>query len=304
MRCVLSVLFFLTTAITARAQLSLLVNTDTGVVEVLNQSQETYSWNYYEIRSQAGSLNLSGWFSFDDQNFDATDGPDPGSTRGDSIGEGWDEAPNSNSNVMAELFLTGSTTAAPNNLYFLGVPFTPNAARDLEFNFGLTDGRLLDGLVVYTPELPDVDTDFDDDGDSDCGDVDALVAAIVDMGNNGNFDLNGDGQVDVGDLDQWRVDAGAINLASGGTYLKGDANLDGIVDISDFNIWNANKFTTNPSWCSADFNASGTIDISDFNLWNANKFQASDTAVVPEPSASVLVMLCAIGGLFWTREGR
>ena len=205
---------------------------------------------------------------------------------------------------MAELFLTGSTTAGPNNLYFMGAPFTANAARDLDFNFGLTDGSLLAGNVVYTPELPDVDTDFDGDGDSDCGDVDALVAAIVAAGNDSDFDLNGDGQVDEGDLDQWRTDAGAINLASGGMYLKGDANLDGVVDISDFNIWNANKFTMNPSWCSADFNASGSIDISDFNLWNSNKFQSSDAAAVPEPNAFVLIGWGILGAMCCIRRRR
>ncbi len=289
----LSMTLGVATATTAQ-ELTLLVNTDSGIAEIRNNSSNTYAWNYYEILSPSGSLNPNSWFSFDDQNFDAIDGPDPGSVRGDSVGEGWDEAPNANTNVLAELFLTGDTSAIPTSLFFLGVPFTPNATRDLRFNFGLTDGTLNTGVVQYVPKLPDVTTDFDGDGDSDCDDIDALVSEIVANTNDPMFDLNGDGQTDSLDLDQWRVDAGAINLPSAGTYLEGDANLDGNVDISDFNIWNSNKFTSNPAWCSADFTADGSVDISDFNVWNANKFQSSDVAVVPEPDALTLAAMTSL----------
>ncbi|MEM7314860.1 MAG: hypothetical protein AAF497_17080 [Planctomycetota bacterium] len=119
----------------------------------------------------------------------------------------------------------------------------------------------------------------------DCNDVDALVAEIVLGSNSANFDMTGDGVVDIADLDEWRRQAGAINLPSGGTYPIADANLNGTTDVSDFNVWNANKFTDATGWCSGDFNADGVVDVSDFNLWNVHKFTSADSvATVPEPS--------------------
>ncbi len=73
-----------------------------------------------------------------------------------------------------------------------------------------------------------------------------LVAEVVAMTNNPNFDLTGDGHVDVDDVDAWLAEAGASELPSGQPYLRGDANLDGIVDGLDFIAWNAHKFTTAP----------------------------------------------------------
>jgi hypothetical protein len=143
----------------------------------------------------------------------------------------------------------------------------------------VTNDRIDIGAFEADPIIaPELDGDFDDDGDYDCQDVDALVAEIVLGSNDFQFDLSEDGVVDGDDLTLWLAEAGAVNNASGGAYLNGDANLDGVVDISDFNVWNANKFTTNSAWCTADFNTDGVVDISDFNVWNANKFTASDAA--------------------------
>ncbi len=116
-----------------------------------------------------------------------------------------------------------------------------------------------------------VNGDFDNDGDYDCNDIDALVGEIAGNSNNMSFDLTGDGMVDLNDRDAWLAEAGSFNgLAS--PYLLGDATLDGFVDVSDFNIWNSSKFTNTAEWCSGDFNADGAVDVSDFNDWNANKF--------------------------------
>lgn len=124
-----------------------------------------------------------------------------------------------------------------------------------------------------------VDGDFNDDGQYNCTDVNALVAAIASGGNNPAFDLTGDSLVNVADRDAWLTEAGAANLASGNPYRLGDANLDGVVDGSDFGIWNSNKFTSTPAWCSGDFNVDGFVDGSDFGIWNANKFTSSDSGL-------------------------
>ncbi len=137
--------------------------------------------------------------------------------------------------------------------------------------------------------------DFDQDGNLDCRDVDALVMEIVQGTNTGIFDLNHDRFVTVADLGSWLTEAGAVNLASGNPYLPGDANLDGFVDGSDFIIWNSNKFTSANGWCRADFNADGFVDGSDFIIWNAHKFTSSETLVaVPEPGGCGITMLCFV----------
>jgi hypothetical protein len=125
--------------------------------------------------------------------------------------------------------------------------------------------------------------DFNDDGQLDCADIDALTQAIAAGTNDAAFDISGDGLVDLVDRDQWLVEGGAANLPSGAPYLLGDANLNGVVDLSDFNIWNTNKFTLVASWCRGDFNADGGVDISDFNSWNRNKFTTSALVTAESP---------------------
>lgn len=140
--------------------------------------------------------------------------------------------------------------------------------------------------------MPGSRGDFNMDGVYNCTDLDLLYAEIMTAMGASEFDLDGDGLVDVGDLSAWLSAAGNVNLGEGNVYLEGDANLDGGVDVADFNLWNANKFTFDGGWCSGDFNADGQIDVGDFNLWNSNKFQSS--AAVPEPQALWLALLAII----------
>ena len=137
--------------------------------------------------------------------------------------------------------------------------------------------------------------DFDGDSDCDIDDIDALITEIAAGTNNLDFDLNGDGTVDLADRNAWLTQAGSNNLPSGNAYLIGDANLDGVVDVSDFNSWNANKFSTSGNWSQGDFNADGVSDVMDFNLWNNNKFQSSDVVAVPEPATAVYVIVGLLG---------
>ena len=123
-----------------------------------------------------------------------------------------------------------------------------------------------------------IDGDFDDDGDFDVNDIDALTIAIVNGGPVAAFDLSGNGVLNMEDVDLWRLEAGQANLGPGQSYLPADANLDGLVDGSDFLAWNAHKFTADAYWSHGDFNADGSVDGTDFIIWNAYKFTASDTA--------------------------
>ncbi len=124
------------------------------------------------------------------------------------------------------------------------------------------------------------------------------------MGNDPNFDLNGDTVVNTADIAAWLVEGGAMNPAQtgGNPFLLGDATLDGVVDGQDFITWNGNKFTNNTDWCGGNFNGDAVIDGQDFITWNQNKFMMSDShSAVPEPTAGLL-MVFGIAGLIRRRH--
>jgi hypothetical protein len=147
------------------------------------------------------------------------------------------------------------------------------------------DGGLPRVTTTYVAQLPTPgmrnaappvnDGDFDDDGDYDCADVDALVGVVAAGTNFPAFDLDADGTVDRDDLNLWLIEAGAANLPGGRPYGLGDATLDGFVDQGDFAVWDSFKFTLQAAWCRGDFNADAAIDGADFNIWNANKQPAA-----------------------------
>ena len=166
-------------------------------------------------------------------------------------------------------------------------------------------------VVLSTPSIPfeveqqfdmwlqsQVDTitlagDFDDNGEYELADIDALVASIASGADDPVFDLTGDGVTDRDDLDFWREIAGVALNDSLGPVLVGDADLNGVVDGQDFIAWNNNKFTSLASWSGGDFNADGLVDGQDFVAWNTSKFQAADAiATVPEPAGSVIALAC------------
>jgi hypothetical protein len=139
--------------------------------------------------------------------------------------------------------------------------------------------------------------DFNNDGNWDCADLNALTGAIAGGSGNPDFDMNGDGSVTLADVTDatvgWLAVGGAENPAAtgGNPFLSGDANLDGVVDGSDFGIWNSAKFTSNTNWCNGNFNGDMVVDGSDFGIWNGNKFTSSSTAMVPEPGMGGLMVL-------------
>jgi hypothetical protein len=148
------------------------------------------------------------------------------------------------------------------------------------------------GTFVATASLSKP-CDFNADSLCNLADIDLLVMNVASGGGNLQYDLTGDGVVNLADVDRWRNLAGAENLGAGREYKVGDINLDAVVDGSDFGIWNASKFTSTGRWSQGDLNADGFSDGSDFGLWNANKFTASDGSVVPEPSAAILLLVAS-----------
>lgn len=136
-------------------------------------------------------------------------------------------------------------------------------------------------LGEFTIQLAAGDFNFDDTWN--CDDVNELIGAVMNGTTRDEYDMNGDGSLNTDDISVWLAQAGARNQASGNPYLLGDINFNGSVDGNDFLIWNANKFTSNASYCHGDINGDGGVDGNDFLLWNATKFQTSDVLPVPEP---------------------
>ncbi len=142
-----------------------------------------------------------------------------------------------------------------------------------------------------------LDCDFNGDGSCGIDDLNALleegplangVNAVP--GVNDQFDLDGNGVLDLNDLDQW-LDLAAAENGLASPYQKGDTDLDGTVDGVDFVAWNAHKFTSTLRWDHGNFDGNAVTDGVDFVLWNQSKFQSSDVSVVPEPAGGWLLLL-------------
>lgn len=152
--------------------------------------------------------------------------------------------------------------------------------------------------IDYT--VATLECDFSGDGLCDEIDLDLMqgigpIAPGVPATGNEQFDLDGNGTIDLADRDQWLADAATEN-GFVSPYKLGDANIDGTVDGQDFLGWNAAKFTSSLLWSDGNFTGDALVDGQDFLVWNSNKFTSSDgVSAVPEPGAGALF----VGAMFW-----
>jgi hypothetical protein len=152
-----------------------------------------------------------------------------------------------------------------------------------------------------------VTCDFDGDGNCDVIDIDLLGKEIIAGTNNTDFDLTGDGTVDLADQDRWRADAATDN-GFAEPYLNGDANLDGSVLVGDLNAVGTNWQSSPDPWSSGDFNADGVVDVADLNLlalnWQESIPTAAAQAAVPEPTSMLMVIFAWIAIICLNRRRR
>ena len=156
-------------------------------------------------------------------------------------------------------------------------------------------GAILD--VQFTTVVAGPDCDFDQSGDCDVIDLDALLYdGLVNKGQ--EFDLDGNGTVDAADRDRWLMLAGT--KSTGAPYQLGDADLDGTVDATDLNVLGLHWQVTNAtSWEQGDFDGDGNVNATDLNAVGVNwlKRAPEEATAVPEPSVATLLAIICIASL-------
>ncbi|MBN1852539.1 MAG: hypothetical protein JW829_07430, partial [Pirellulales bacterium] len=183
--------------------LILQVNTITGATKLMNTTGAPIDIDYYEILSTGAALNSIAWNSLQDQDYEGNGVP--------GTGNGWEEAGNVGSSVLAESYLQGSSMIDDAETISLGNAFDPSVFGagndgDLVFHYGLTTGILYSGLVVYDDTPGQDQADFDSDGDIDGADFLAWQNGFGMTGTatRADGDANGDTHVDSADLDIWK----------------------------------------------------------------------------------------------------
>lgn len=175
--------------------LTLRVNTVTGSTTLIGIEDRDVDINYYQITSAGNSMDLAGWNSLADQDFEGN-GPVNGT------GNGWEEGGGLGPHALAEGYLLGDSTIPTAAIISMGNGYNTSVdAQDLVFTYRTASGALTDGLVEYVSILPG---DIDGDGDIDGVDISSLFAAFNGPGGgppaNPAADLDSDGDVDGVDI--------------------------------------------------------------------------------------------------------
>jgi len=124
--------------------LELEVNKTTGLLTIKNDSDFVNDINFYEIFSAGDSGTLSsGWNSLADQGIDSLGG---------DAEDNWQEGGGSDTNLLTEAFVLGSTnfaTGGDSESMAGGYTGGNGGVEDLIFRYGKSNGQLVTGVVSY-----------------------------------------------------------------------------------------------------------------------------------------------------------
>jgi hypothetical protein len=184
--------------------LTLEVNTTNGAVRIVNQTGRPVSLDYYDIASDAGSLNEAGWNSLQNQNL-------AGFPAGNGSGNGWEEAGGANDLALGESFLKGNSQLASAGAVNLGNAFDVGGFQDLLFH--------------YAEAKPELEADFNANGVVEGSDflswqrgLGSFGAGVTTASGNANTDLT----VNAQDLAIWEEQYGNTTVPSDpGTLVRG-----------------------------------------------------------------------------------
>ncbi|QDU55886.1 LamG-like jellyroll fold domain-containing protein [Aeoliella mucimassa] len=193
-------------------RLELLVDRNTGAVTMTNSAGQALDVDQYEILSDAGSLDPSGWNSIEDNG-------QGGLPSGDGTGNGWESLGTPGTSFVGEAYLQDASTLTESTNLYLGSLFdTSVGTEDLKFVYRTADGALTEGIVTYFTGTPV------------------------------NGDFNGDGIVNIADYTVWRDNLGASDESA---FAPGTGNGGG-VDMTDYDAWKSNFGSTTGSTGSLD----------------------------------------------------
>ena len=143
-----------------------------GTMRIVNSTENSINFSYYEVRSDAGSLSPTNWRSLDDQ--------DPSSPP-----NGWGEAGGVSTKLLAEGRILGQTALASGAALSLGDAYL-GPTNDLEFFVG-AGGPLLQGEVEFV-----VSGDFNADGSVNGADLTRWKGGVSATGDAADADFDGD----------------------------------------------------------------------------------------------------------------
>ncbi|MCA9241338.1 MAG: PEP-CTERM sorting domain-containing protein [Planctomycetales bacterium] len=184
--------------------LRLVVNTVGGGVTLVNDSGVGVAIDSYEIVSDSGSLDPSGWFSLQDQDYEGNGTP--------GSGDGWEIAGGTSQKQLIESYLLGDSMIPNGASIPLGSAFDFDklgVQQDLGFSYHVAGVG-----AVLTP-----------------GEVEFVTIAI-------DGDYNSNGIVDAADYTVWRDTLGST------TDLRADGNGNNQVDAGDYGYWRARYGST------------------------------------------------------------
>jgi len=187
-------------------RLTLDVNQNTGETTMVNpgSASESRTISSYQVSSESGSLDPSGWNSLADQ------------TAGDS--GTWEEGGSASESMLFEGNIEGSTTLDPGESLDLGAIFDTQGSEDLGFKFATPDSPPQFSLVDYSG-LQLLFGDANNDGVVDASDLTAIKNNFGGSGTDDGTligDANDDGVIDASDLTAIKNNFGE-SLAGGAT---------------------------------------------------------------------------------------
>ncbi|HEX2474849.1 MAG TPA: hypothetical protein VHK01_08890, partial [Lacipirellulaceae bacterium] len=183
--------------------LSATVDRSNGNITLRNTSSTPFDFDFYQIDSTSNSLNVAGWNSLSDQNFQSV---------GAGIGQSWDEAGGSDAGTLGEAYLQSASTLAGSGSVSIGNAYNNGInGEDLVLRFRLPSGLVLTGNVEYIGTAPGLAGDYNNDGRVDAADY------VVWRKNPGAFGG------DPGGYNTWRTNFG--RTSGSGASLDGAAGV-------------------------------------------------------------------------------
>jgi hypothetical protein len=142
--------------------LSATVDRSNGNITLRNTGTTPVDFDYYQLDSASGSLNVSGWNSLSDQNFQSV---------GPGAHQKWQEAGGSDAMQIGEAFLGASSMLAANGSVNIGSAYNSSLnGEDLALQFRLPSGLVLNGAIEYVGTAPSLQGDYNMNGSVDAAD--------------------------------------------------------------------------------------------------------------------------------------